>query len=60
MNWRYLLGACVLAAYLLIRAGVPLVPVAAGLVFACGLTWTRRNRGTLQPSTRRPVIRAGK
>jgi len=41
MNWKFFVGASILAAGLLFKAGAPLVPVAAGIVFAALLNWRR-------------------
>jgi hypothetical protein len=36
---KYFLGASILAAGLVLKAGAPLVPVAIGLAFAALVTW---------------------
>jgi hypothetical protein len=41
MNWKFFIGACILATGLLLKAGAPLVPVAVGLGAAGALTWYR-------------------
>ena len=40
-NWKYFVGACILAAGLLIKVGVPLVPIAIGIAAAAYLNWKR-------------------
>ena len=44
MNWRYFLGATILAAGLLFKAGAPLLPVAIGAGAAALLIWRRHPR----------------
>ena len=39
MKWKYFVGACILSAGLVIKAGAPLVPVVLGLAAAAFLTW---------------------
>ena len=39
MKWKFFVGACILSAGLLFKAGAPLVPVAVGLAAAAFLTW---------------------
>jgi len=39
MKWKFFVGACILSAGLLLKAGAPLIPVALGLVAAAFLTW---------------------
>jgi hypothetical protein len=41
-SWKFFIGACILAAGLLIKAGVPIVPVAVGIAAAAILTWRRQ------------------
>lgn len=49
-RWKFFIGSCILAAGLLLKAGAPLVPVAAGLLLAGILTWKRQGRAkTPQP-----------
>jgi len=43
-KWNYFLAAGILAGFLLLRAGVPLLPVAAGIGGAALWTWLRRPR----------------
>jgi hypothetical protein len=38
-KWQYFLGASILAAGLLLKAGAPLVPIALGLAVAAFVTW---------------------
>jgi len=47
MNWKLFIGASIVVAAALIRVGVPLVPIATGLVAAGLLTWKllRRTNG---------------
>ena len=40
-SWKYFVGACILAAGLLIKVGVPVVPIALGIAAAAYLTWKR-------------------
>jgi hypothetical protein len=44
MNWKFFLGACILAGGLLLKAGAPLFPIAAGMALAALWTW-KRSRG---------------
>lgn len=39
MNWKFFIGASILAAGLLLKFGAPLVPVAAGIALAALLKW---------------------
>lgn len=39
MNWRYFLGAAILAGGVLLRVGAPLAAVAAGIALAAILNW---------------------
>jgi hypothetical protein len=41
MNWKYLVGAIVVVAAALLRAGAPILPIAVGAI-AAGL-WSYRN-----------------
>jgi hypothetical protein len=51
MNWKYFIGGSILAVGLLIKAGAPLVPVAAG-VLAVGIwNWRAQQR---QESSMKP------
>ena len=40
-KWQYFIGASILAAGLLLKAGAPLVPIAIGLAVAWFLTWKK-------------------
>jgi hypothetical protein len=42
MNWKFFLGACILAAGLAIRSGAPMAAVVMGLALAGLLNWTRQ------------------
>ena len=42
MKWKFFLGAAILSAGLLFKAGAPLVPVALGLAVAAFLTWKKQ------------------
>lgn len=47
MKWKFFIGSCILAAGLLVKAGAPIVPIAAGMVVAGIVTWKiqRRSNG---------------
>ena len=47
-KWRYFFGASILAVGLLLKAGVPLFPLAMGLALAAFFTW-KKSRGTNAP-----------
>ena len=47
-KWKYFIGASILAAGLVIKAGAPVVPVVLGLAAAAFLTWKRNSRPTNQ------------
>ena len=40
-TWKYFVGSCILAAGLLIKVGVPIVPIAIGIAAAAFVTWKR-------------------
>jgi len=40
-KWRYFMGASILAAGLLLKAGAPIVPLALGLAVAAFFTWKK-------------------
>jgi hypothetical protein len=40
-SWKYFVGACILAAGLLFKLGVPVVPIAVGIAGAAYLNWKR-------------------
>jgi hypothetical protein len=42
MTWQYLIGACILAAGLLLKAGAPVTAIAVGIALAVFLQWLRR------------------
>jgi hypothetical protein len=42
MTWQYLIGACILAAGLLLKAGAPVIAIAMGIVLAVVFQWLRR------------------
>jgi len=44
MKWKFFIGSCILAAGLLIKAGAPLVPIAAGITVAGIVTWKLQRR----------------
>jgi len=39
MKWKFFVGACILTAGLLIKAGAPLVPIVLGIVGAAFINW---------------------
>jgi hypothetical protein len=46
---KYFLGASILAAGMMVKAGAPLVPVAVGLAVAALLTWKLSARSSQLP-----------
>ena len=44
MTWQYLIGACILAAGLLLKAGAPPIAIALGIALAVVFQWLRRRR----------------
>lgn len=38
-SWKYFVGASILAGALALKAGAPIVPIAAGVLIAASLTW---------------------
>ena len=44
MRWKFFVGASIVVAAALMRAGVPAVPIAAGLVTAGLITWKLQRR----------------
>jgi hypothetical protein len=44
MKWKFFIGACILAAGLLVKAGAPLVPIAVGIALAALVTWRIQRR----------------
>ena len=47
-KWRYFIGASILAAGLLLKAGAPIFPIALGLAVAAFFTW-KKSRSTNLP-----------
>lgn len=47
-KWKYFLGASILAAGLVLKAGAPLVPIVLGLAVAAWLTWKKAERPSNQ------------
>jgi hypothetical protein len=44
MKWKFFVGACILTAGLLIKAGAPLVPIALGIAGTALINWkTKRS-----------------
>jgi hypothetical protein len=43
-KWKYFVGASILAAGLLVKAGAPLVPILVGLAAAAFYTWKKSER----------------
>jgi len=41
MNWKFFVGASILATGLLIKVGAPLVPLAIGIAMAALVNWRR-------------------
>lgn len=41
VKWSFFAGAAILAAYFLIRGGVPVIPVLAGCAVAALMTWRK-------------------
>jgi len=48
-KWRYFFGASILVVGVLLKAGVPLVPLALGLGFAAFVTWKKSRSSTNLP-----------
>jgi hypothetical protein len=46
MTLQYLIGACILAAGLMLKAGAPLTAIAMGIAMAAVFHWMRRRRAT--------------
>jgi hypothetical protein len=44
LTWRWFVGASTLAGGLLLKAGAPVVTIAAGIVVAALVTWRYSNR----------------
>jgi hypothetical protein len=49
MKWKFFVGSCILAAGLLLKAGAPIVPLAAGIAVAGVVTWRWQRRATRLP-----------
>jgi hypothetical protein len=45
-KWKYFIGASILAAGLVLKAGAPLVPIVLGVAVAAFLTWKKSERPT--------------
>ena len=45
MSWKFFVGASILASGILVKAGAPLVPVAAGVALAALISWGTRRSG---------------
>jgi hypothetical protein len=43
-TWKFFVGSSILAAGILLKAGVPLVPVAIGIAAAAFFNWKRLQR----------------
>jgi hypothetical protein len=48
INWKYFVGSCILATGLLIKAGIPALPIALGIAGAAWFNWQRRRRHLLR------------
>jgi hypothetical protein len=44
MNWRYFVGACVLAGGVLLKAGAPVPAILIGMAGAAGINWWQHSR----------------
>jgi hypothetical protein len=53
MNWKFFIGSCILVAGLLLKAGAPIVPVAAGMALAAIITWRMQRRADGAPRSSR-------
>jgi hypothetical protein len=53
MHWKFFIGSCILAAGLLLKAGAPVVPIAAGMVLAGIITWKMQRRANGAPRSSR-------
>jgi hypothetical protein len=49
MNWKFFVGACILTVGLLLKTGVPLAPLAGGLLIAGLVTWKLQRRTNGMP-----------
>ena len=43
-KWKFFIGACILAAGLLVKAGAPVLPVVLGIAVAAVVTWKTDRR----------------
>ena len=48
MRWKFFVGACILAAGLVVKFGAPLAPVAIGIALAAVLTWMKQRPAGLK------------
>jgi hypothetical protein len=53
MKWKFFIGSCILVAGLLLKAGAPLVPIAAGMAIAGLVTWRMQRRTDGAPRSSR-------
>jgi len=44
MSWKLFAGSCIFVAAALLKVGVPILPIAAGLVTAGFVTWKLQRR----------------
>ena len=44
MKWKFFVGACILTAGLLLKAGAPLVPIVLGIAGAAFVNWKTQQR----------------
>ena len=51
MSWKYFLGACILSAGLLFKAGAPLPAVAMGIAAAAFVNWRKTRKQPVKGST---------
>ena len=48
MNWKYFIGASILAAGLLIKVGAPLISIVMGIAAAAFFNWRRERRASVK------------
>ena len=53
MHWKFFIGSCILVAGLLLKAGAPVVPIAAGMALAGIITWKMQRRSNGAPRSSR-------
>jgi hypothetical protein len=53
MHWKFFIGSCILVAGLLLKAGAPVVPIAAGMVLAGIITLKMQRRSNGAPRSSR-------